>query len=178
VVEAVNPPVIQRIAPGLVGFLGIKNVGRGNPLTLSEVLSGTLELNELYFKSAAVGASVNVAAPALGYNALTILMQGVNFSAVPNDEAWIVWEAHARTAALTAGQIIQFAHCYTSGIEGGPTVQVGDLSNAGAVGQQVIVGLDRPYLAAPNSTLVLYLTQLAAGPVATTINHVVTRLKL
>jgi len=52
VADAVSNPVIQRIAPGLVGFLQIKNLGRGNPLSLNEALNPTWPTRDQYFASA------------------------------------------------------------------------------------------------------------------------------
>lgn len=160
-------PAINRLPLGLLGFLGIKNGGR-YPQDLADVLAPTWDLSQLYLNTNSETRSDVVALNALGSQA---------FVTVPTGEAWIVLLASAATGTLGAGVTFEIG-LQTTDAAGLVTIAVSPMSGARTVGQRVAVSLPQPILLGPGSTFGVNVTQLAAGPVSTTLATRFARLSL
>lgn len=172
--EPVNPPVLQRIAPGLVNYFGIKNLGRGNPEALSTILSGVLELSEWYFKPAIEVVTANAFNFSLGGQ--VVPLPGTVSTATPDDELWIVWSAKCQTVGvLTAGQSLQMN--LGTALSNGASAQNGPDSVLGIAGDLPSCGYFRPMMLMPHTFVVVHGSRLIAGPIPGSCSLHITRFK-
>lgn len=175
--ETAGAPVIQKISPGLLNFLGLKNLGRGNPSNLSELLGPTLELNEWLLKPS----YEIISAPAFNFAAvggatIPITVDGATVNFTPDDETWWLWSANLQsTAALGAGQTLQMTFGYA--LATGLLQPLGPSSGSFTVGQIPIARSERPVLLPPHTFMAMSVQVLAAGPVAGSLSLAVTRMK-
>lgn len=126
------PGTIQVIPQGLLGFFQLKNGGR-NPGTLTEVLSGTLDLRDWYFNSQREVWStytVSVASGITGFQSFTTPGALV----VPDNEFWYVHNYTIFSNQLAAGDSFTgFAPAYRDVPGSATTFIVGDFQNASGV---------------------------------------------
>lgn len=138
-----NAP-FSRLPRGLLDFLGVKAFGR-YPNTMDARVMPTMdllqwigEMNAEIFLLSNVGGLVT-GSPGIVYwttEPAQFITGGI--SAVPNDEAWIVWAMTARANYTTAGDLLNFGLCFLptgnlGAVRTPPQVQLGATSgNAGA----------------------------------------------
>lgn len=152
-------PNINKLPFGLLGFLGLKNGGR-NPQELAETLAPTMDLTDLYFgtNKQLVRLSGNVTA--IGFNLL---------GAVPNDEVWALTGCSCNSnAVLGAGVTLKGLMAYAA-IDGAAynVVALGAYANM-TVGEVWYSGTTTTehFVLGPGTQLGVYVTNIAAGPVA------------
>lgn len=140
------PLPINRVPPGLLSLLDTKS-GGVNPLQLSEVLSGSLELLPFYTAANSGLASGNTAATnAVGAVAPTA--SGNNFR-VPNSELWILSYMAVRSAAvLGAATTVKAALCVYDVALG--VVTWSEAYQTFTTGERVCVGTNRVLVLGPN----------------------------
>jgi hypothetical protein len=123
--DPTSPPVIQRIAPGLVNFLQTKNLGRGNPLQLGETLIGVWDLAELYMQNEVFTFTVSgVAAGGVGVQFFTDATTGL--AAIPDNELWYCHAGAVSTDLLGVGDTFQCIPIYRVGAS--PVFSMGPFS--------------------------------------------------
>jgi hypothetical protein len=150
-----TPPTINKSPGGLLGFLGLKNGGR-NPSQFGELVAPTWDLSPLYLYTNTEYTETLPSAAAIGY---------VPAFTVPNGEFWYVHEYGVYSAVLGAGQSVTWALAMRDP-GGSIVVNLTPAATVTVVGTRGVLGtlLDRAL--SPGTTLGLYVTQLAAGPVA------------
>lgn len=101
--NAIIPPALQVIPPGLLGFFQLKSGGK-NPSALGEDLSPVLECFRWYMQ-----ARLENSLQFIGFSAIAVNVVGAfNFSPnnilVPENEIWWVENFTVQSAALAAGE--------------------------------------------------------------------------
>lgn len=169
--DVIAQPVINRQPPGLIGFLGIKNLGRGNPQQLSELLQGCWELAPWYAASALETISQTIAAPVLGAQSFG------NFT-VPPGEYWLLRDFTLTCATLGAAAIMQMVPTIipVSNVGHSP---VGLPSGRATVGLQATAYMERqPTVMVGASGFGVIVTEIATGGSAITGQISFTRFSL
>lgn len=151
--EPVSPPVIQRIAPGLVGFLGTKNLGRGNPASLAEVLAGTLDLTNWYLSAAYEYITATLNMNAVGGFSSTSLN-------VPGNEYWWV-HRYACWGSTAAAEAITLQTAITPG--GLTPFFVTGVSQTVAASQRFGVFMDQPIILPPGSLIGVWVNAITTA---------------
>jgi hypothetical protein len=158
-------PPINRIPWGLLGFLGIKNGGR-NPSALADFVQPGWDLGELYLQTNSEFFSTAGAVNALGYN--------VGFSSALAEVTWVHGYSVV-TATLGAGQALN--GCIMVADQNGITgVAYGPIRDPGAVGNRLLLALERPVILSPGQQIGFYISSIAAGPINYTTQIRVSRL--
>lgn len=130
-------PVISNLPRGLLELLGLQSFGE-TPRNLSDVVVGTVDLNELFLLNRMQAALGSDAAPALGSRFFTTTVAGFPpLTPVPNNELWYLHEFHVSASpgaatAITVQPRIRASNTslvYTTpvtitGAAGNPTVMV------------------------------------------------------
>lgn len=149
---------INRLPLGLLGFLGIKNGGQ-YPRDLSPLLSPVWNLSDLYLNANAENSAPVVSVASLGYT---------GFATVPTGESWCILLASAATGTLGAGVTIEMTLGMTDAAVL-TTIALAPMPGSRTVGGRFAVNLASPIWLAPGSSFGVVCTQLAAGPVSTTL---------
>lgn len=168
------PLPINRVPPGLVSLLDVKNYGM-NPVQLADQLSPTLDLGNAYAAANAqvvYGATAGLAA--VGTFAPTAA--GDNFR-VPAGQLWIVEKiAITPQAALGAGNTLTFAVCVYE-ITNGFVLYAGR-PVSGAVGDRPIGSTDRQLIVPAGQAIGLIIESIAGPAITFDFNGSVTRLSV
>lgn len=100
------------------------------------------------------------------------------FFTVPAGELWFIHAFGARSDALTAGQRIGIG-CGIQAIAGSNFVPIGEVSRGTQTGERAMCSASNPgFWMNPGSTLMIQVTDLAAGPVVVTSTVVFSRLRV
>lgn len=171
------PAIVNRIPPGLLSLLGLKNTGR-NPAALSAELRGVIELRDWYLASIAqtIGQSGTVN---------NVQNQFITFAPtlqVPDTEWWFL---HYSAAAFTVDSAFGAANRFSAFLQwtvNGNALR-GPITEQGSAipGQYPIIGLDGLFLP-PGSVAAMRVDATAAvNPTATaaaTASAYITRLPI
>lgn len=168
------PLPINRVPPGLLSLLDTKS-GGVNPLQLSEVLSGSLELLPFYTAANSGLVSGNTAATNVT-GAVAPTASGNNFR-TPNSELWILSYAAVRSAAvLGAATTVKAALCIYDVALG--VVTWCDSHQSFTTGERVAVSTNRTLVMGPNDGLGIHFAGYAGVAEVYQFNAQLTRLTI
>lgn len=161
---------INRSPTGLLSFFGIKNTGR-NPSALADILAPTLELVPWYLSQNSESISFTGPVAGIGF--------APGFFNVPETETWAVIGCTVNSqAALGAGVTLQLGGGWIRNPNlsiVAPLTTIGDVATVGQVAAAWSPAGTIEFVP-PGARIGVYVTQLVAGPVNTTVNLTVVRM--
>jgi len=161
---------INRSPSGLLSFFGIKNTGR-NPQSIGDTLAPTLELVPWYLSQNSESISFTGPVAAVGFNP--------GFFNVPENETWAVIGCTVNSqAALGAGVVITLGGGWIRNLNlsiVAPLTTLGPRSTTGQVAA-AWSPVGTVEFVPSGARIGVYVTEIAAGPVNTTMNLTVVRM--
>lgn len=122
------PSPIQRLPPGLLSLLGIQTAGQ-NPQSLSDIITGTIDLGRLYLEGFALPEAAATNAPAApGF----FLVNGPLLLPGPGEILLCNGISATAQAAIGAGVTMSYKLAITQNIVGGVFATFGETITAGA----------------------------------------------
>ncbi len=156
------PAIINRVPPGLLNLLGLKQTGR-NPSSMAEFVQPIMELRDWYF-AASQQVTTGSAVPAnSAFQAVTIPIT------VPQDETWYVLQLSAlltRDAAAVATLTAWLQYNWG----GGPAVRASSVAESSRVGARITMEGPRGLFLPPGTTFSMLIDASAAIGAAAAVN--------
>lgn len=161
--EFMAPPAVQTIPYGLLGFLGVKSMGK-NPSPLRDDLQPTIDLTRWYYEldSTIFGADA-IAVPAAGG------LTASTFIVTPQREGWWVTNIHCVTGNMPATPARDFYVAVLTAQGWTRKVFVAPKTNP-AVGDTVVVAVNEPFFMWPGDALAVGHWAVASAGYNATIN--------
>ena len=164
------PLPINRVPPGLVSLLDVKNYGM-NPVQLGDQLNPVLDLGNAY--AAANARLLNGTSNAIAAVGTYSTPAAGSTFVVPAGQLWIIEKCAVRpTAAIGAGVTCTFALCVYDTVLGPPIWA--SASKSGAATQVPVVGTDRQLIVPAGQGLGFVVEAIAGGNVTFRIDASVT----